>query len=68
MREPTLANLQKQHLEHLCKLSCPLYKGRGRLLVKLPHRTKTMPVDNKNISNMKTDSEKSTVQSKTTGK
>ena len=56
-REPTLAKLQKQHLEHLHKLSSPLYQGKGRLHIKLPSTTQTIPVDNKNIHNIKTKSE-----------
>ena len=56
-REATLAELQQQHLEHLRKLSSPLYRGKGRVHIKLPHTTQTIPLDNKNIHNMKTEGE-----------
>ena len=63
-REPALTDLQKQHLEHLCKLPSPLYWGRGRLHVKLPRMTQTIPVDNKNIHNVKTEGEKCAFEAK----
>ena len=61
-REPTLIELQQQHLEHHHKLSSPLYQRKGRLYVKLPRMTQTIPVDKKNIYNVKTKSEEIKLQ------
>ena len=55
-RKPTQAELQQAHVEFLCRVSSPMY-GNGRHTKMKPQRTQSIPVDNKNIHNVKTEGE-----------
>ena len=55
-RKPTQARLWQAQIEHLCRISSPMY-GNGRGMRTKPQRTQPIPIDSKNIHNIKKEGE-----------
>ena len=55
-RKRTQAELQQAHIEYLHRISSPMY-GNGRGTRMKPQRTQPIPIDSKNIHNMKMEDE-----------
>ena len=67
-RKPTQAELQQAHIEHLYRISSPMYGNRRGMRTK-PLRTQPIPIDSKTIDNIKMEGEgMQTPQSASKGK